>query len=414
MAVSLVSTGVQFPDSTIQTTAAAGNSVFTTGSLILTGTYGNFGGGGVYVLKNPSTIGETLILTGQPPQDITFTTGISQNRGSDRDPAYNAKYDFYRSQLIVTTRATADYGSSNQTIRTVSRAKYGGDWTSITAGSNISYDTAVNYYTGQNVIIRTQQSNGSIYTNGPTNLYNLSGATNTTSGTAVTGGTTTMYFINFLDLGSQGASKFFIGCFNSDASQYRILSSTDGITWTNTLGYSGSRTWGAANFAGNATEIMCGHAGGSSYGVLRSTDSGASWDNYNFGDSTHGTGASQYPKSLAHNGTYWLSVSSNSNYLVSKAMGSGTTWTYISGFPTTFGSPSSVTYNSSDSKWYVLVANSGYAYLYTNTASDPSTGSWTLVQTPLQLSNAGIAGGVSNIMALSSQALNPYMWTTLN
>lgn len=411
MAVSLISTGVQYPDSTIQTTAATA-SVFTDGSLVFSGVEGtaDMGGGGVHVLQNPSTVsGTTVIYTGSPPEDATVTTGLSQNRGSRRYKVRDIKRDFYNGGLLVQAQVEYDIGSSNSTLRNLCYSKSGRrDWTSIWSSANVPLQGAVNPYTGRTVSIQIYNY-GTIYSN-PANLaWNVVGpGTQSFSGSAVVGNDVTPKFVNFLDLGSQSASRFFI-CVKgiSDNSTYILRSETGASgTWSYATADQSGKNWDYGNFVGNSTEIIAGHGNGSNSGLIRSTDSGASWGQYAFGDSASGTNNSYYPKGLSHNGTYWCAINSNNNKLVSKAMGSGTTWTQTGYSDGTYGNPKAITWNSVDSKWYLLTES--YDALFTNSSSDPGTGTWALAN---HFGTRANSYQYLHMMALSSQSLNPYMWS---
>jgi hypothetical protein len=389
------------------------SSLYTSGSLILSGPQGYFGGGSVYVLQNPSTVSGTLKWAGYPAEDIGHYLGMTSNRNVSLSSAYNIKRDFYNNQLIANFQGTVDINNSNGTIKGVARSKDGIDWTTIAGNiaSGVGYDAAVNKYTGRNVVVAIAQSGGNIWANGPDTPFNLNSATATITGlTSITsGGATSAYYINFIDNGSQGSSYFLI--YAIDGSTSYVLYSQDGNTWSNSWSVP-SRYYYTGQFVGNATEVILGHNGPSTAGIASSTDGGLSYSTYNFGDSTHGTSSTHYPIALTHNGTYWLSVGAiaGSHYLVTKTMGSGTTWTFVSGFPTTYGTPTSVAYNSVDSKWYVLAGlSNSRVYLYSSSQANPNTSSWTLVQSPLQDFNTADTR-VNKIMALSSSTFNPTLY----
>lgn len=413
MAVSLVSTGVQFPDSTIQTTAAT-SSVFTSGSIVLSGVTGiDFGGGGVHVLQNPSTAdGTSVIWTGSPPEDQAITTGLSQNRMSSKEKVRHIKPDFYNGGLLAQTQATYDYGGSNLSLKALVYSKTGrSDWTSIAQTSGSNLQGAINHYTGRT--IWTIMQNYTTVFSSPAGTPYFTQGTNYTSVSpnSICGEDVTPNFLNFLDLGSQAASKFFIGCRAQYSNNYYVMYSVDGVSWSAVAADSSGKNWYNATFVGNSTEIIAGHGNGSSTGLLRSTDSGSSWTQYAFGNSSSGTNNSYYPTGLTHNGTYWLAIDSNSGRLVSKTMGSSTTWAQVSGYSgssvgwSSGNTPRSVTWNSADSKWYVLAGN--YDALMSNSSSDPQSGTWVLAN---HFGSRYMNNQYQHIMAISSQSLNPYMW----
>jgi hypothetical protein len=261
------------------------------------------------------------------------------------------------------------------------------------------------------VVVAIAQSGGNIWANGPDTPFNLNSATATITGlTSITsGGGTYAYYINFIDNGTQGSSYFLIYAIDGGTSY--VLYSQDGNTWSYSWSVP-SRYYYTGQFVGSSTEVILGHNGPSTVGIASSTDGGLNYSTYNFGDSTHGTSSTYYPIALTHNGTYWLSVGAiaSSHYLVTKTMGSGTTWTFVSGFPTTYGTPTSVAYNSVDSKWYVLAGlSNSRVYLYSSSQANPNTSSWTLVQSPLQDFNTADTR-VNKIMALSSSTFNPTLY----
>lgn len=395
MATSLVSTGVQFPDATIQTTAATGSpSMATNGSTILMNfNYGQWaygsGSGNLFGSANISTTAPSLIL-GSPEinNNLWYNPGSGSSCYVYSGNDWNAngyygqygrlQYDFYTNRF-VTTIATVNAGSSYTSMNLYSTD--GVNWVPFQWAANVVSSaikvSAFNNYTGARVV--TYVSSGGWYSNNirtfnAANAYNDDSNTYTDYSPSNSGYS---YAPSFIDTGTQSTSKFFVANVNSGASSLvmcsRAANNDTGSFTENTLGNRNA----CSRVIGMAVEIMCYSYG---KGVLYSTDMGDNWNNYNFGSNVDGTNAGNYWYYMAWNGSYWLgTLSNNNNRIVTKAMGSGTSWTALtnmSSFQYTNQYINGVAWNPTLGYW--IISKGGQ--LFTNSSSDPNSGSWTLLR----------------------------------
>lgn len=391
MAVSLVSTGVQFPDSTIQTTAASGVpnmatngstiiNLFNTGQLWANGS----NAGTIFGTTNINTTAPSVVWQNPELQaNMWYNPGASAAFYSQSGYGWNGsglgiswprlQYDFYTNRYVITLFAAS--GSNNSIMNWYSEDG-GITWIQFqnsSVASTSQFIPAFNNYTGARVATVNSYGSTIINTYSAANAYNANASATVTYSTnysATTGPVT------FIDTGTQSTSRFFVPANASSVSQQLMLyraANDDSGTWTQI--FLGDRNQ-CTRVIGSTAEIMC---YSSNKGVMRSVDMGDNWSNYNFGSNTFGTNQSWYWTFMAWNGTYWLGTIYNDNdKLVTKAMGSGTSWTTL----TNLSGPGitdwrGVAWNPTLGCWIIIKNNGG---VYTNTSSDPNSGTWTLVR----------------------------------
>lgn len=403
MPTSLVSTGVQFPDSTIQTTAATGSPNYNqVGTTIIwaasnSGSFpiGITGAVGMrWASSNILTTRPTQIAT--PPVEMVLhmnansvstsssTSGnfVAATTGAESALSNTTNYNT-RPKLVkdgftgryLLTPARLDWGSYSS-----SATYYTTGWTSdfvnwqgfdngnVTTSPEVS---AFNHYTGTRIYLYPTTSSYNFYRAVANIAYNQTASpTNTLSALTITGTTPIVSNLGFLDTGTQGTSRLYVMAGPQAGVSYFMYSTDDGINWTSVAVSTGNNF---GRIVGSTAEIMF-YAYNN--GIRRSTDLGNTWGSYNFGDNVSGTSVSWYPYSVAWDGTTWLAVGNNS-YLVTKAMGSGTSWTQLTNTGAFYSSGNfhSVAYNPTLSAWLAIDGRGG---LYSNTNSDPNAGSWTL------------------------------------
>ena len=406
MPTSLVSTGVQFPDNTIQTTAATGGANWTqAGTTLVFSASDQTNGytaqstnrGLIYATNNPTTTNFVLATTIPPEHQLSVVISSNQNAGG-YPTSYPSTYptgalgvgattDYAIAQYFVYDGFTGRYtlNTANQMAGvdyTYCAPAYTTDfitWTPYrnnTAGTSVTHQPSVfNKYTGTRVYTTKQTISGTvstaIYRVTAANAYNLSATPTTTIGIddyfGITNGK--LYNVRFVDTGSSGTS-YFLASISNGSGTWTAKSTDDGVTWTNFVGTGGNNNPG--RIVGNDTELMFYIY---NQGVRRSTNSGASWGSYDYGSNTQGTSSQYYPTQTAWNGSYWLTIySGRANY---KAMGSGTSWTTLSNFPSGVSSTewSSAAWNPTLGCWLLI---DGRGLLCSNSSSDPSIGTWTV------------------------------------
>jgi hypothetical protein len=401
MPTSLVSTGVQFPDSTIQTTAATGSPNYNQlGTTIIwaasnTGSFpiGITGAVGMrWASSNILTTRPTQIAT--PPVEMVLhmnansVSTSSSNSGnfvaatSGAGSALSNTLDYGTAPKLVKDGFTGryllaparlDWGSysSSATYYTTGWTSDFINWQGLDNGTvstqgNIS---AFNHYTGTRVYLNPF-ANTTVFSRAVANIaYNQTASpTNTFSTSGITGVGVEVRNAGFLDTGTQGTSRLYVLTGPQAGISYFIYSTDDGVNWSSVAISTGDNP---GRIVGSTAEIMF-YAYNN--GIRRSTNLGNSWGDYNFGDNVSGTSNQAYPISLAWNGTTWLANGRNA-YLVTKAMGSGTSWTRLTNQNDFGGSVHSVAYNPTLSAWLVIDSR---GRIYSNTNSDPNAGSWTL------------------------------------
>jgi len=395
MATSLVSTGVQFPDSTIQTTAATGApSMAANGSTIILNyndnlwTYGS-GVGDLYGSSNISTTAPSLLIENIETRNSLWynpgsgasaysRTGDNWNGQGDYGKWCRLQYDFYANRFVMAIYQI-NGGSSFPGMNLYSTDGVNWipfQWSASYMVSNFQ-TSAFNNYTGAKV--STYVSNGGwssslIRTFTAANAYNANA-----SGTdfyPANGGNANNQ-PSFIDTGTQSTSMFFVSNSNPGSSSLVMCSRAGNNDAGSFSEYGFGNFNQTSRVIGMAAEIMC-----YSYnkGVLYSTDMGSNWNNYNFGSNTYGTNNSYYWRHMAWNGSYWLGTNRNDeNRLVTKAMGSGTSWTSLTNmtsFTYTNRYADGVAWNPTLGFWIICIGS----VLYTNTSSDPNSGSWTLLR----------------------------------
>lgn len=407
MATSLVSTGVQFPDSTIQTTAATGSpSMATNGSTILmvsNSNYWSYGSGAsnLFGASNISTTAPALIYPNpEINNNLWYNPGAGQSCYSYSANDWNGngyygqygrmQYDFYTNRFVITL-ATVNAGSYFTSMNLYSTD--GVNWAPFQNAANVVASaikvSAFNNYTGARIV--TFSNSGSWYSN-PIRTYAAADAYNDDSNTYTSyspsnGGYS--YAPSFIDTGTQSTSKFFVTNINNGASSLVVCSRAANDDAGSFSEYSLGNYNASSRVIGMAAEIMF-----YSYnkGVFYSTDMGANWNRYNFGNNVDGTSTGNYWYQMAWNGSYWLgTLNNNNNRIATKAMGSGTSWTALtnlSSFQYTNQYVTGVAWNPTLGFW--IIAKSGQ--LYTNTSSDPNSGSWTLLRNVPFASGQGSGG----------------------
>jgi hypothetical protein len=289
-------------------------------------------------------------------------------------------YDYYTSRFVQTLTLA---GGGTATINVYSTD--GVNWIPFT-NAYVAYTStntvrlpAFNKYTGIKVTSNVK-ANGTQDTSGILNTYSAANAYNETA-TATSSFDAAGTFANnvqmgmptFVDTGTQATSMFMVAGVSSTASTAGVFSSVDGTTWSS---YSIGNKQAPSRIIGTSTELMFYCSNG---GAFRSTNMGTSWTNFNFGSNTGGTAAGSYWGYMAWNGSYWLGTFYNdTNTLVSRAMGTGTTFTTLTNL-TTPGVTNwkGVAWNPTLAVW-IIIKNNGD--MYTNSSSDPNAGTWTFVR----------------------------------
>lgn len=403
MPTSLVSTGVQFPDSTIQTTAATGGPNWTTAGTTLvfsasngTNSYpGQSTTRGLVYASNNATTTDFVLATAIPPeQQINAMT--AGNEGAGGSPSsYPATYptgstgvgantDYATYPYFVYDGFTGRYSMNTQMNMAGVNYPFVGlayttdfitwrpyrNYTSASATHQLS---VFNNYTGTRVyttrssvdgtisyyIYRVTAANAYNITATPTNSIYIDSALGTSSGRCSN--------LRFVDTGSSGTSYFLATIYTNSAS-YIAKSTDDGVTWTGLVYVSGNSP---GRVVGNNTELMFYVY---NQGMRRSTNSGATWGSYDYGSNTQGTQSYYYPTQTAWNGSFWITIyDGRANY---KAMDSSTSFTTLTNFPSGVSSTewSSAAWNQTLGCW-LLVSRNGT--LCSNSNSNPSTGTWT-------------------------------------
>lgn len=402
MATSLVSTGVQFPDSTIQTTAATGGPnwatagttlVFVSGATTSGYTAQGTARGLIFASNNPTTTDFVLTASVPPEQQLSIITG--SNDGSGQQSSYPATYP----QGGMGVGATTDYAvypyfvydgfTGRYTMTVVTQmAGYSNVWTGLgyttdfvnwrpylnysAGGSTTYYPSAFNHYTGTRVyttfgsgsysysIFRVTAANAYDFTASPTTSVYIDGTFGLSNYTCRQ--------VRFVDTGSSGTS-YFLATASNNSGNVRVFKSTDdGVTWTE---YQASSNNNPSRIVGNNTELMFYMY---NQGIRRSTNGGVTWGQYDYGSNTQSTSSTYYPTQTAWNGSFWITIyDGRANY---KAMGSGTSWTTLTNFPSGISSTewTSVAWNQTLGCW-LLISRRGT--LCSNSNSDPTTGTWT-------------------------------------
>jgi hypothetical protein len=404
MPTSLVSTGVQFPDSTIQTTAATGspnyNQLGTTiiwaASNSVSFPIGITGAVGMrWASSNILTTRPTQIAT--PPVEMvlhmnansvsTFssTSGNFVAATSGAGSALSNTLDYGAVPKLVKDGFTGRYllapAQLNWGSYSSSAVYYSTGWTSdfinwqgldngsVSTSAQIS---AFNHYTGTRIYLNPPNTTTQFFRAVANIAYNQTASpTNTFDTSSITGAGVGLRNVGFLDTGTQGTSRLYVLTRPQSGISYFIYSTDDGVNWSSVAISTGND---AGRIVGSTAEIMF-YAFNN--GIRRSTNLGNSWGSYDFGDNVQGTQSNFHPASIAWNGTTWLAVTDYNSRLVTKAMGSSTSWTRLTNTGA-FANPSgfhSVAYNPTLSAW--LAIDSG-GRLYSNTNSDPNAGSWTL------------------------------------
>jgi hypothetical protein len=426
MPTSLVSTGVQFPDSTIQTTAATGSpnynqigtTIFWCSSNSATYPVGLSAAGLRWATTNISTTQPTLIAS--PPVELqvsTALTGVSPSgtgssfvgatTGQDGALANSTNYtavlklvrDGYTGRYTLSD-VRAAYGSYS-TIFTAWTLAYTSDFVvwypyrNASSGSdNTPSVSAFNHYTGTRIFTNRNfyDNTNTFYRTVAASAYDTNTTTNTfdVNNLATTWQPGRIQTLGFIDTGTQSTSFFYVVVRGISFPYYVTFLKSSGTndgatgTWTQATGL-GSSNGSLSRVVGSTAEIMFWSYNG---GMFSSTDLGATWTKYSFGDTTFGTSNNYYTRSTAWNGTRWLAINSNNTRLCTKLMGSGTSWTdcaQISG-----ETPAAVAYNPTYSVW-VFISNAGR--VYTNSNSDPTSGGWTYVN-QLTTNSTGLNWGI--------------------
>ncbi len=443
MPTSLVSTGVQFPDSTIQTTAATGSPNYTTTGTTLAWMHFSNSSlppflsavGSTWASSNIITTPPTIIATPSAEQQMNMPANQVFPSASNAAAFWGATTGggVQLSNPMSSIFATANYrlvydGFTNRysfAPAAASFANYSGSsvyftdtyttdfitwlgYTRTTLYTNDYYISAFNHYTGTRILTSFSASSQVYYPElyrktAATAYDNGASFTNTINVNSLIGGTDIRAQTpKFIDTGTQSTSRMCVlARENGGGTQntYFLYSTgtNDGAagTWTS-VAIGGRGIIG--RLVGSAAEIMF---YGSSSGISRSLDLGNTWTNYNYGDSSSGgTSNSNFPQSATWNNSRWLTINSSSGGLSTKPMDSSTTWTYCSN-AAGLGSFIAVAYNPTQSAWLVIT-NGGR--IYYNTNSDPSAGSWTQVT---QISaNQGI--GVFSIGVMAAKTFNFY------
>lgn len=383
MATSLVSTGVQFPDSTIQTTAATSTpSMAAAGSTIYTlsnaGTwaYGS-NSGNFYGSTNISTTAPSLLW--ERPElsnGMWYSPGSSQAAVSNSSESWAAsgntstkariQYDFYSNRFQALLYLTSGAQTAYLNVYSTDCINWTPFANTASYGNTSVLRNAYNNYTGAQV---------SVYSGSEIRTYTAAQAYNDN-------GTYTGYYPpgsevpdnpSFIDTGTQSTSKFFAVGANAGASTCVVFSRAANNDAGSFSEYSLGNYNASSRVIGMSAEIMFYNNNG---GVFYSTNMGGSWNRYNFIDNAGGSTAPGATwRQMAWNGSYWLGIPNFNTILVTKAMGSGTTWSVLSTF--TASGVSGVAWNPTLSLWIIAAAGS----LYTNSSSNPNSGSWTLVRT---------------------------------
>ena len=395
MATSLVSTGVQFPDSTIQTTAATGSpsmaadgstiyNIINSSAFAYASTAGSIYGSTNILTTAPTLLAPNMEITAglyyNPSVTTSAYSGQSNNWGGFGYYGGSARmqYDHYAGRFVATL-----YLSSGSQIGGINVYSTDGvTWypfrNAYLAGyrsGNTLRVPAFNKYTGTKCVTFNQLGTGWVNSNISTysaaNAYDENASAQNTY--QVVNSTYYCQAPSFIDTGTQSTSGFYVVAYSSTYSvTYVAFSSavSDGASWT--LSYLGDMQQGS-RVIGTSAELMfyCYNRG-----VMRSLNNGASWNNYNFINSSGGgTSSGSYWLYMAWNGSYWLGISpSINNGLVTKAMGSGTSWTYLSNLGGLQQLWIGVAWNPTLGCW-LAIRNNGI--IYSNTSSDPNAGTWT-------------------------------------
>jgi len=407
MPTSLVSTGVQFPDSTIQTTAATGGPNWTTaGTTLFFVSSLNNNNNTPAIVPSGLILGSTNILTTAPvyvnPLSLEYQsgqgTGTTVGGGANNilipnsaegishkmDYAVNPRLlrDGFTGRYVMSAAQATSAGSSTTTRWGTTYSTDLNNWLSIKGASSSTNATnsAFNNYTGTRVYT-VGIANFMVYTNTAATAYDWSAGSTNSINTYSWADPNYIYVgpPAFIDTGSQSTSRFIIYGYDDNSYMWVLRSATGGAlgNWTATNTYLNSSYFG--RIVGNSTEIM---AYSYNKGMYRSTDMGVSIGRFNFADNSGGGAAGDHPTSTAWNGTYWLCITSyENNKLVSRLMGSGTTFTRLTNTGIANGNWSSVAYNPTLGVW-LAVNNEGD--LYSNSNSNPTAGTWSYVRTILR------------------------------
>lgn len=391
MAVSLVSTGVQFPDSTIQTTAVSGTpSMSANGSTIITQTntnlwaYGSNTGTYTGTTNITTTAPATIWQSPEVRANMWYSPGGSASMVSRSGDGWNATgdyssgwprllYDYYTNRFVATLYVTS--GGSNSIMNWYSDDGCSTWYPFLNSNfqqSSYLWLPSFNPYTGARVSTRSNYASSELNTYSAANAYNMDASASQSSSTVGQAGPP-----SFIDTGTQSTSKFFVMGRDSGASQgymYSRTANNDSGTWTDY--YFGNKNQ-MSRVIGMPVEIMC-----CSYnnGICYSTDMGGGWNFYNFGSNVIGTSSDKFYKHMAWNGSYWLGTTNTNNYrLVTKVMGSGTSWTELTNLSTPgITDWAGVAWNPTLACWIIIKYNGA---VYTNTSSNPNSGTWTLIRT---------------------------------
>lgn len=268
------------------------------------------------------------------------------------------------------------------------------------SGSPSPYISAFNHYTGTNisVLLPSAAFQATFYRYIANIAYNLKSATNSFNINSIVGGTDVRaHNVGFLDTGTQSTSRLYVIARENSggtAAAYFVYSTgtNDGATGTWTSVSIGNTTTIPSRIVGSTAEIMF-YVNNS--GIYRSTNLGDTWSTYVFGDNVIGTNGSYYPMSITWNNTTWLAVFNNN--LVTKTMGSGTSWTRLTNASSIFPTPGAgaVAYNPTLSAWLVISVD---GEIYYNTNSDPNAGTWTFASR-VTAGNTNFGFGLSVIAA---------------
>lgn len=425
MATSLVSTGVQFPDSTIQTTAATGGPNWATaGTTLAFSTSVNSNSypgqsttrGLVYASNNATTTDLVLATTIPPEQQISSLVASNENAGGSPQ-SYPATYptgatsvggdtEYSTYPYFVYDGFTGRYSMNTQMNMagvnyTFTGLAYTTDfitwrpYRNFTIASVTHQLSVFNNYTGTRVYTTRNMIDGSIsysiyrvvaadaynITATPTNSIYIDSALGTSNGRCNN--------LRFVDTGSSGTSYFLATIYTNSAS-YIAKSTDDGVTWTGLVYVSSNQP---GRIVGNDTELMF-YAYNN--GMRRSTNGGASWSSFDYGSNTQGTQSYWSPRQTAWNGSYWITIyEGRANY---KVMGSGTSFTTLTNFPSGVSSQNwaSAAWNNTLGCWLLV---DRYGLLCSNSNSNPSTGTWTVQRV--------VPGG-----GAGSAALQPQLYVT--
>lgn len=390
MAVSLVSTGVEFPDSTIQTSAAGQPSMSANGSTMINisassslWAYGSNAGTILGTQNINTTPFSTIWKNPEVEANMWSSPGASASFYSKSGNGWNAtgnyseaypriQYDHYTNRYVATLDGQS--GSTNRMNWWSSDGAitwYPFENSNSGTQQGIFKVPAFNNYTGAKVTTGFDYSDTQVRTFLAADAYNESSSNNNTESFGGNAGP-----VSFIDTGTQSTSKFFLVMNNPGASSMAIISRTadqdaNSAAWST---YSLGNQNASSRIIGMENELMCW-----SYnkGIFRSFNMGASWTNYNFGSNQIGTNGGYYYRHMAWNGSYWLgTIQNDTNTLVSKGMGdgSGNSWTQLTNLSTPgVTNWTGVAWNPTLGCW-IIIKN---GVMYTNTSSNPNSGTWT-------------------------------------